>query len=60
MKNLRLHFLPLAGLVILALLVGACTRSASTPPSTEAEEDTSSGQTSQEATMEAVRSALLT
>jgi LysM repeat protein len=60
MKNLRLHFLPLAGLLIFAILVGACTRSASTPPSTEPEEDTTGGQTSQQATMEAVRSALLT
>lgn len=50
------------GLLLIALLAGtlsACTRSASTPPGTAGEGETTP-QTSQQATMEAVRNALLT
>lgn len=51
----------LVGLAVLALLIGACTRSASTPPPGSAEPDLpSEPMSAQQATMEAVRSALLT
>ena len=61
MGNTRLRTLGLAALVILALTLAACTRSASTPvPTGGAGAQTSSPLTGQQATMEAVRSALLT
>ncbi|MFP3853767.1 MAG: LysM peptidoglycan-binding domain-containing protein [Anaerolineales bacterium] len=45
----------------LAVIMGACTRSASTPPpATDGAEGTPSGLTAQQQTMEAVRSELLT
>lgn len=49
------------GILGLAVMIGACTRSASTAPTqTPAGGESSSAQTGQQATMEAVRSALLT
>jgi LysM repeat protein len=57
-KRTRLFVLTI--LILGALLSPACTRSASTPPATE-EADTSGGaQSETEATMDAVRSAILT
>lgn len=61
MVNQRLSKAVVILLVSTAVLLGACTRSASTPPpSQEAAEGTPSGLTAQQATMEAVRSELLT
>jgi LysM repeat protein len=61
MVNQRLSKAIVVLLIGSALLIGACTRSASTPPpATEAAENTPSGLTAQQATMEAVRSELLT
>jgi LysM repeat protein len=60
MGHLRLRTLGLAALAILAVGLAACTRSASTPPPTGGTAGTSSPLTGQQATMEAVRSALLT
>jgi LysM repeat protein len=61
MGHLRLRTLGFAALAILAVGLAACTRSASTPaPSGGAGAGTSSPLTGQQATMEAVRSALLT
>ena len=58
MSETRTRTLVLGGLLALALMLPACTRSASTPP---AEQGTSSSPLdSQQATMEAVRAALLT
>ena len=58
MSKTRTRTLVLGGLLALALMLPACTRSASTPP---AEQGTSSSPLdSQQATMEAVRAALLT
>ncbi len=61
MVTQRPRILALVAISALALMVGACTRSASTPPPSEAPgaqaEDALSAQ---QATMEAVRSALLT
>lgn len=59
MRNLRQTTLVML-IVILALALGACTRSASAPATTAAPEGTSSAPSGQQATMEAVRSALLT
>lgn len=51
----------IALLVGIAIVLGACTRSASTPPpSDDSDEGTPSGLTSQQMTMEAVRNDLLT
>ncbi len=51
----------LAAAIGLAVVIGACTRSASTPPATTGEDEgTPSVLTSQQQTMEAVRSDLLT
>lgn len=51
----------LAVAITVAFVLGACTRSASTPPpSTETADGTPSGLSSQQLTMEAVRSDLLT
>jgi LysM repeat protein len=54
--------LALVLLIAVAVILGACTRSASTPPAAteEGEEGTPSGLTSQQMTMEAVRNDLLT
>ena len=49
----------LSFVLISTFLLGACTRSASTPPPTSGSEPTASGD-SQQATMDAVRQALLT
>jgi len=61
MQPMRLRDLVMASLVLLAMALGACTRSASTPPaSPAATEGTPSTQNWQQQTMEAVRAALLT
>ena len=59
MPNLRRTALALV-ILILALALGACTRSASAPPATTPSSGTASAPSGQQATMEAVRSALLT
>jgi hypothetical protein len=59
MPDMRRTALALA-ILILALALGACTRSASEPVATAATGGTSSAPSGQQATMEAVRSALLT
>jgi len=58
MINSRTRTLVLGGLLALALMLPACTRSASTPPAEPGA--SSSPLDSQQATMEAVRAALLT
>jgi len=58
MSKTRTRTLVLGGLLALALMLPACTRSASTPPAEEGVP--SSPLDSQQATMEAVRAALLT
>ena len=61
MRPHRLFGLSLASMIVVSVLVGACTRSASTPPPTGAPKgETPSAPSGQQATMEAVRSALLT
>jgi LysM repeat protein len=62
MANQRLHQMVLACSIGVALCLGACTRSASTPPAATGQsvEETPSGLNAQQATMEAVRSSLLT
>ncbi len=61
MQSMRLRHVVIAGLLLSAVALGACTRSASTPPaSPAATEGTPSTQNWQQQTMEAVRSALLT
>jgi LysM repeat protein len=60
MRFPRLTVLALASLIVLALFLGACTRSAATPAPTAAAGQTPAALTGQQATMEAVRSALLT
>jgi LysM repeat protein len=61
MRSPRMTGLLIAGLIVVALSLGACTRSASTPVPTPGGKGTTPGAlTGQQATMEAVRSALLT
>jgi LysM repeat protein len=60
MRFPRLTGLAIASLIVMALFLGACTRSAATPAPTAATGQTPSALTGQQATMEAVRSALLT
>ena len=60
MRFPRLTGLAIASLIVLTLFLGACTRTASTPAPTAATGQTPSALTGQQATMEAVRSALLT
>lgn len=61
MKHQRLQKAVLALIVGVSLAIGACTRSASTLPAPTGEAGaTASGLTAQQATMESVRSALLT
>lgn len=60
MNSHRLRILALPLLIILAMLIASCTRSASTPPPTQGVGGTPVAQTGQQATMEAVRAALLT
>lgn len=59
MRFPRLTGLAIASLILMALFLGACTRSAATP-APEATTQATSALTGQQATMEAVRSALLT
>ncbi len=60
MADSRLRYVVPAVMILAALSFSACTRSASTPPP-EADEDGSSGaQSETQATMDAVRSAILT
>ncbi len=58
MSNTRTRTIVLVGLLAIALALPACTRSASTPPAEEG--PSTSPLDSQQATMEAVRAALLT
>jgi LysM repeat protein len=60
MRFPRLTGLAVASLIVLAVLLGACTRSAATPAPSTPQAQTTAGLTGQQATMEAVRSALLT
>jgi len=60
MRFPRLTGLAIACLIVLALFLGACTRTASTPVPTAGTGQTPAALTGQQATMEAVRSALLT
>jgi LysM repeat protein len=61
MGNIRLRHFLLVSLAAAALFVGACTRSASTPPPDSNIQTEGSGEVSgQQGTMEAVRAALLT
>jgi LysM repeat protein len=60
MRFPRLTGLAIASLILIAMFLGACTRTASTPAATSATAQTPSALTGQQATMEAVRSALLT
>lgn len=61
MRSPRMTGLLIAGAIVVALGLGACTRSASTPVPTPGGKGTTPGAlTGQQATMEAVRSALLT
>jgi LysM repeat protein len=56
----RLKSVFFIGFIVLSIGMAACTRSASTPPPLPGTEGSSGSLTSQQATMEAVRSALLT
>ena len=60
MRFPRLTGLAIASLILIAMFLGACTRTASTPEATAGTAQTTSALTGQQATMEAVRSALLT
>jgi LysM repeat protein len=60
MANILMRRLATAALIASALLIGACTRSASSAPTGTPAGGTASPLTGQQATMEAVRSALLT
>jgi LysM repeat protein len=60
MATTSLRRLAIAGLFASSLVIGACTRSASTAPTSTTTGGTSGPVTGQQATMEAVRSALLT
>lgn len=60
MSTIPLKRLATAALIACALVIGACTRSASTAPTSTPAAGTASPLTGQQATMEAVRSALLT
>jgi LysM repeat protein len=60
MRFPRLTGLAIASLIVMALFLGACTRTATTPAPTAATGLTPAALTGQQATMEAVRSALLT
>jgi len=60
MATIPMRRLATAALIASALLIGACTRSASSAPTGTAASGTTSPLTGQQATMEAVRSALLT
>jgi LysM repeat protein len=60
MVKQRLRSVIFVGFILLTFGVAACTRSASTPPPLPGADGSASSLTSQQATMEAVRSALLT
>ncbi len=60
MGKKHLSFLVFAALIMLALTTTACTRSASTSPAPETEEATSKEAADTQATMDAVRAAILT
>jgi hypothetical protein len=60
MATTSLRRLAIAGLFASSLVIGACTRSASTAPTSTTTGGTAGPVTGQQATMEAVRSALLT
>lgn len=60
MGKKHLSFLVFAALIMLALTMTACTRSASTSPAPETEEATSKEAADTQATMDAVRAAILT
>jgi len=60
MRFPRLTGLAVASLIVFAVLLGACTRTASTPAPATPKGQTPAAMTGQQATMEAVRSALLT
>jgi LysM repeat protein len=60
MRFPRLTGLAIASLIVMALFLSACTRTATTPSPTAATGQTPAALTGQQATMEAVRSALLT
>ncbi len=60
MRFPRLTGLAIASLIVMALFLGACTRTATTPSPTAGTGQTPAALTGQQATMEAVRSALLT
>ena len=60
MRFPRLTGLAIASLIVMALFLGACTRTATTPVPAAATGQTPAALTGQQATMEAVRSALLT
>lgn len=60
MRRPTLRTLAIVSLIAAAITLGACTRSASTSPAVAGTQATSSPLTGQQATMEAVRSALLT
>jgi LysM repeat protein len=60
MDKKHLRFLVFTVLIIIALTITGCTRSASTPPPSETEEVTPKEVDDTQATMDAVRSAILT
>ena len=60
MANSRLRYVVIAVLILAALSFSACTRSASTPPPEPEEGESSGAQSETQATMDAVRSAILT
>ena len=60
MANSRLRYVVIAVLIFAALSFSACTRSASTPPPEPEEGESSGAQSETQATMDAVRSAILT
>jgi LysM repeat protein len=60
MASQRLHKLVLVSLIVSALILGACTRSASTPPATEGAGTVTTDENWQQATMDAVRYLLQT
>jgi LysM repeat protein len=60
MSTLRLRKITLTALLMVVVVLSGCTRSASTPPPSEGEGTPSGSQSETQATMDAVRSAILT
>lgn len=60
MSTLRLRKITLTALLMVVVVLSGCTRSASTPPPSEDEGAPSGSQSETQATMDAVRSAILT